>query len=90
MVQKGSKMSKICLPILYSDSYTIFGDFCPKPFGLYLFLIPTFICKISNASGFGSTKSPVQFFFNSKNKVLEKVSPSKAPASIKNPSFILF
>ena len=31
-------MSKIRLLILYSESYTIIGHFCPKPFGLFIFL----------------------------------------------------
>ena len=35
-VQNDSKMSKIRLIILYSESYTIIGHFCPKPFGLFV------------------------------------------------------
>ena len=34
-VQNDSKMSKIRLIILYSESYTNIGHFCPKPFGLF-------------------------------------------------------
>ena len=37
--------------------------------------------------GFGSTRIPVQLCFNSKSKVLESVSKSSAPASMKKPSF---
>ena len=36
-VQNDSKMSKIRLIILYSESYTIIGHFCPKPFGLFFY-----------------------------------------------------
>ena len=35
-VQESSGLVKIRLLILYSESYTIIGDFCPKPFGLFL------------------------------------------------------
>ena len=31
-----SGVVKIRLLFLYSESYTIIGDFCPKPFGLFL------------------------------------------------------
>ena len=34
-VQESSGLVKIRLLILYSESYTIIGDFCPKPFGLF-------------------------------------------------------
>uniref|UniRef100_A0A224XQ49 Putative secreted protein n=1 Tax=Panstrongylus lignarius TaxID=156445 RepID=A0A224XQ49_9HEMI len=40
-------------------------------------------------SGSGSIKRPVQFKYLSKYKVLDRVSPSNAPASIKKP-FLLF
>ena len=36
-VQESSGLVKIRLLILYSESYTIIGDFCPKPFGLFFF-----------------------------------------------------
>ena len=38
-VQNDSKMSKIRLIILYSESYTIIGHFCPKPFGLFFSIL---------------------------------------------------
>lgn len=37
-VQNDSKISQIRLIILYSESYTIIGHFCPKPFGLLLYI----------------------------------------------------
>ena len=46
----------------------------------------TFLCFlniIETNVGFGSTKSPVQLYFISKYKVLDFISPSKAPASTK-------
>ena len=36
-VQESSGLVKIRLLILYSESYTIIGDFCPKPFGLFIY-----------------------------------------------------
>ena len=50
----------------------------------------TFRCLLNPLGkivGFGSTKIPVQLCFNSKSKVLESVSKSSAPASMKKPSF---
>ena len=51
-----------------------------------------FLCFVYNSfswAGLGSTSSPVQSYFISKNKVLDRYSPSTAPASIKNP-FVSF
>ena len=50
----------------------------------------TFRCRLNPLGkivGFGSTRIPVQLCFNSKSKVLESVSKSSAPASMKKPSF---
>ena len=51
---------------------------------LYLFLVPlsTIVLK---ASLLGSTRSPVQFLFRSKKRLLLRYSPSHAPLSMKNP-----
>ena len=43
-----------------------------------------FLTSIETNVGFGSTKSPVQLYFISKYNVLDFISPSNAPASIKN------
>ena len=47
-VQESSELVKIRLLILYSESYTIIGDFCPKPFGLFYILFFEFIlCSLA-------------------------------------------
>ena len=46
-VQNDSKMSKIRLIILYSESYTIIGHFCPKPFVLFIIILWFFDEKCS-------------------------------------------
>ena len=43
-------MSKIRLLILYSESFTIIGHFCPKPFGLFFNIL--------------ISKKSINFFFN--------------------------